>query len=161
MNIFILDKDPRKAARMLCDKHVGKMAIESAQMLCTAHWETENCCAGVCNPQYKKTHFNHPCTLWARESVGNYKWLVEHALELCKEFKKRYGKNHKSCEVVKWASKNIPRLSKKRRTPFAQAMPEKYRDKDAVKAYRKFYIKEKLNFARWKCGNKPRWIKRE
>ena len=36
MNIFYLDKDPVKAAEMSCDKHVVKMILESAQMLCTA-----------------------------------------------------------------------------------------------------------------------------
>ena len=37
MNIFILDKNPHVAAQMLCDKHVPKMIIESAQMLSTVH----------------------------------------------------------------------------------------------------------------------------
>ena len=37
MNIFILDKDPMKAAMMLCDRHVPKMIVESAQMLSTVH----------------------------------------------------------------------------------------------------------------------------
>ena len=37
MNIFYLDKDPVKAAEYSCDKHVVKMILESAQMLCTAH----------------------------------------------------------------------------------------------------------------------------
>jgi hypothetical protein len=37
MNIFYLDKDPKKAAQYSCDKHVVKMILESAQMLCTAH----------------------------------------------------------------------------------------------------------------------------
>ena len=37
MNIFILDEDPKVAARMQCDKHVVKMIVESAQMLCTTH----------------------------------------------------------------------------------------------------------------------------
>ena len=36
MNIFYLDKDPVVAAQMSCDKHVVKMILESAQMLCTA-----------------------------------------------------------------------------------------------------------------------------
>jgi len=35
MNIFYLDKDPVKAAQYSCDKHVVKMILESAQMLCT------------------------------------------------------------------------------------------------------------------------------
>ena len=37
MNIFVLHKDPTVAAQMLCDKHVPKMIVESAQMLSTVH----------------------------------------------------------------------------------------------------------------------------
>ena len=37
MNIFILHKDPIKAAQDQCDKHVVKMIVESAQMLSTVH----------------------------------------------------------------------------------------------------------------------------
>jgi hypothetical protein len=46
MNIFYLDKDPIKAAEYSCDKHVVKMILESAQMLCTAHrvLDGENIC---------------------------------------------------------------------------------------------------------------------
>ena len=36
MNIFFLDKTPYKSAQYLCDKHVVKMILESAQMLSTA-----------------------------------------------------------------------------------------------------------------------------
>ena len=37
MNIFYLDKDPVKAARAQYNKHIVKMILESAQMLCAAH----------------------------------------------------------------------------------------------------------------------------
>ena len=37
MNIFILDKNPIKAAQLQCDKHICKMIVESAKMLSTAH----------------------------------------------------------------------------------------------------------------------------
>jgi hypothetical protein len=37
MNRFILSEDPGIAALMHCDKHVVKMILEEAQMLCTAH----------------------------------------------------------------------------------------------------------------------------
>ena len=37
MNIFYLHKDPVVAAQMSCDKHVVKMILESAQLLCTCH----------------------------------------------------------------------------------------------------------------------------
>ena len=33
MNIFVVDEDPVIAARQLCDKHVVKMILETAQML--------------------------------------------------------------------------------------------------------------------------------
>ena len=36
MNIFYVDKNPVTAAKMMCDKHIIKMILESAQMLCTA-----------------------------------------------------------------------------------------------------------------------------
>jgi hypothetical protein len=35
MNIFYLDHDPVKAAQMMTDRHVVKMIVESAQLLCT------------------------------------------------------------------------------------------------------------------------------
>ena len=37
MNIFYLHKCPVKAAKIQYNKHVVKMVLESAQMLCTAH----------------------------------------------------------------------------------------------------------------------------
>jgi len=37
VNIFYLHKDPVVAAQMSCDKHVVKMILESAQLLCTCH----------------------------------------------------------------------------------------------------------------------------
>ncbi|MFW6233521.1 MAG: pyrimidine dimer DNA glycosylase/endonuclease V [Nanoarchaeota archaeon] len=148
MNIFVLHKNPKKAARMLCDQHVVKMILESGQMLCTAHWETGS------KALYKATHKNHPCTIWTRESIGNYKWLVKHSFEMCKEYTRRYGRIHKTQEIIKWNKKNTPNLKKKRKTPFVQAMPDKYKDKDAIKAYRNFYLGEKMRFAKWKCGRK-------
>ena len=44
-------------------------------------------------------------------------------------------------------------------TPFAQAMPEQYKDLDVVVAYRNYYIGEKNKFAVWKHSPKPTWWK--
>jgi hypothetical protein len=35
MNIFVLDEDPVISAQMQCDKHIVKMPLETAQMLCS------------------------------------------------------------------------------------------------------------------------------
>ena len=149
MNIFVLNKNPRKSARMLCDQHVVKMILESAQMLCTANNQNGS------KAPYRSTHINHPCNIWVRKSLGNYNWLLAHAQELCKEYTRRYNKIHKTQKIIEWCSKNKPKLKNKRRTPFVQAMPEKYKNADAVKAYKNYYIGEKLKFARWKLNNKP------
>ena len=37
MNIFALDPSPIVSAQMMCDKHVVKMIVETAQLLSTAH----------------------------------------------------------------------------------------------------------------------------
>ena len=86
MNIFYINEDPIIAARELADDHIRKMQIESAQMCCTAHWET-----GGTAP-YKRAHKNHPSTIWVRQSIQHYRWLIAHGLEICNEFEKRYGK---------------------------------------------------------------------
>ena len=38
MNIFVLDTDIDKCAEYHVDKHIVKMPLEAAQMLCTNHW---------------------------------------------------------------------------------------------------------------------------
>ena len=38
---------------------------------------------------YGVTHKHHPCTLWAGESNGNFRWLGELGLALCEEYEYR------------------------------------------------------------------------
>ena len=42
MNIFVLDENPQIAAQMHNDKHVVKMILETAQLLCGVHWVTDS-----------------------------------------------------------------------------------------------------------------------
>lgn len=154
MNIFVLHKNPRKAAKMLCDQHVTKMTLETAQILCSVRWITGS------EAPYKPTHIKHPCVLWTKKSLGNYKWLVKHGLALAKEFKKRYKKQHKCREIILWCKKNYPEIPRKGITKFAQAMPEKYKDENPVKAYQNYYLQEKLKFCKWKKSNEPKFVKK-
>ena len=153
MNIFILNEDPEIAAQEQCDKHVVKMILETAQMLCSAYPNGD--------APYKRTHFNHPCTIWARQSFNNYKWLILHGKALCKEYTKRYNKVHKSQKIIEWCDLNKVLLDfpKQGITPFIQAMPDEYKDESAVKAYRKYYCVEKKAFAKWDKTDKPKWFK--
>tara|TARA_X000001036_G_scaffold324941_1_gene303516 strand:+ start:713 stop:1165 length:453 start_codon:yes stop_codon:yes gene_type:complete len=150
MNIFVLDKNPHVAAMYACDRHVVKMILESAQMLCSVQPEG--------TAPYKRAFYNHPCTKWVRASSANYDWLIEHALALCAEYSRRYGKVHKSEKVIDWCDANRPELPDVGLTPFAQAMPEDYKNKDAVEAYRTYYRNDKRRFATWKDVDPPTWF---
>lgn len=152
MNIFVLDESPVVAAQSQCDKHVVKMVLETAQLLCSAFPD------GVA--PYKKTHVNHPCAVWTRESLDNFMWLGVHGSALAAEYELRYGKRHKSEEVIAWclANHDRARLESKGLTPFALAMPEEYKDDDAVLAYRRYYRGAKAGIATWKVREVPAWF---
>jgi hypothetical protein len=107
---------------------------------------------------YKQAFANHPCTVWARQTKENYMWLADHTLELCQEYTRRYGKVHSCEEMAKWFSMYYPlKTPDGDLTSFAQAMPDKYKAENAVKAYRNYYLGEKARFARWKEKNIPEW----
>lgn len=159
MNIFVVHENPIIAARSLCDKHVVKMIVEGCQMLSTIHRMASSHVLHAPVELYKQSFMNHPCTIWARESVDNYKWLTYHTHELSNEYTHRYGKVHKAHDMTKWFIFNIPYIIKKQQlTPFAQAMPDKYKNKCAIQAYRDYYIHEKARFAKWKFTEPPQWF---
>lgn len=182
MNIFVVDSNPRQAARDLCDKHVVKMIVESAQMLSTAHrvidgkpytrlsrtgrrlkcWShpNERMDLSLCLP----TMVNHPCTKWVMENDQNYLWLHQHTVGLLDEYTVRYHKAHSMDELIHVMLKTPPQGIAKATstTPFAQAMPDQYRvADDAVTAYRNYYAGEKRRFAVWKTARVPQWWKVE
>lgn len=151
MNIFAVDKDPVIAAQMLCDRHVSKMILESAQML-SAVAERYG------HPALYKVGFkNHPCTLWAGNRRANWEWLIKHSLAMEEEKIRRTGKGHTSAEVIRWYLNNNygPPVDNLPLEPFAMAMPDAYKDFESpVKAYRNYYLGDKQFF---KDGKRPTW----
>lgn len=151
MNIFYLDHDPAEAARLHCDKHVGKMLVESAQMLSTA-LRLSGFDIG-----YKAAYANHPMTVWVRSGAENYRWALALADGLATEFAHRFGRTHKTAAVLDdlrhgadWRARLGDGLS----TPLPLCMPEPYKVAgDPVASYRNFYRGEKARFARY--TNRP------
>ena len=145
MNIFYLHEDPVEAAKLQYNKHVVKMILESAQMLCTAHHEIMGDDADV---PYKRAHVNHPSTIWARRSAQNYVWLYDHFVALAQEYKKRYGKDHLSytkCEpYLRFLPGGLPYTGF---TQPPQAMPDEYKDECSLQAYWNYYINDKKHIA--------------
>jgi hypothetical protein len=166
MNIFSLHLNPAKCAKLHCDQHVVKMILETAQMLSTAQWKLVPEKAKALLQRsliYKPTHKNHPCVIWVCDSLDNYEWLSRLGKYLCKEYTERYQKVHKSQRIIQYLRHHPPEnLERRGLTERPQAMPPQYRDKDPVVAYRRYYVNEKMKFARWKHGIPDpivKWIK--
>jgi len=143
MNIFVLDIDPVKAAQAMDCVRVPKMVVESAQMMASAlrrHGATdEKMPLTKSGTPYKGGYHHHPCTVWAGESQENWMWLAHHAMQLCEEYYKRFNKMHACTDPIYHMiglQKIIPNTEL---TPFAQAMPDEYKDDDPVVAYRAYY----------------------
>ena len=152
MNIFVLHREPLIAASHQCDKHVVKMVLETAQLLCSQFEE------GIA--PYKRTHYNHPCSKWARVSKDNFLWLHEHGVGLLEEYTRRYKKTHKCTPIIEWCFKNVEKVNFESDvfTEHAQAMPETYKHTDPVIAYRNYYLGDKIKFAKWAKGTEaPEW----
>lgn len=156
MNIFVLDNDTKKCAVYHNDKHVVKMILEYAQLLCGAHHMTES----KHEIPYKLSHKNHPSAIWTRECIENYIWLCDLGLDLCEEYTYRYGKRHKSQDIIEWALIHKPSIKTNNDiTPFALAMPDECKVGDAVESYRTYYMTEKRKIANWKNRETPEWYK--
>lgn len=155
MNIFVLDLNPKKAAKMHFNKHVVKMITESCQMLCGVHHMTSD----RTDIPYRLSHKNHPCSKWVRESYSNYIWLLDLTRALLDEYTYRYEKKHACEKVYDWCSINLPNIPDKGLTKFAQAMPKELKSDDPVKSYRDFYIKEKMHIFAYKNRPIPNWLK--
>jgi len=155
MNIFVLDKNPKEAAKMHFDKHVVKMILESAQLLCSVHHLTSN----RTDIPYRLSHKNHPCTKWVRESYSNYIWLLDLTRALLDEYTFRYGKKHATEKAYEWCAINLPNIKDIGLTPFAQAMPIELKSDNSIESYRNYYIKEKIHLYAYKNRSTPEWLK--
>ena len=149
MNIFYLNSDPVKAAQIQYDKHVVKMILESAQMLCTAHHHYAGLNYPMVKVPYKKAHYNHPSTIWCRQNAEQYMWLYDHMIALGKEYTKRYNKTHLTITKCKKPLKQLPLgIPDSIFTEPPQCMPEEYKVKgDSLSAYWNYYEQEKYTVA--------------
>jgi len=151
MNLFFLDREIDNAVKYHCDKHVVKMCLETAQLLCTSLDRY-----GMVGP-YKPTHKRHPTALWTGDSIDHYLWLRVFGLTLCREYTWRYRKVHASANVIETLPVDPPFPDAGWKDP-PQAMPEKFKGDDPVGAYRRFYKAEKSRFALWTRRPIPKFM---
>ena len=174
MNIFVTNKDPIIAAQELCDQHCrSKMQIESAILL-------QHCFSNEILKQAPLTkkgeprksgkgYYNHPCSVWVRESKANFEWLVEHALEMFNERDYRWidSQPHFTKDFILWCRDNINKTQACKQlklTSFAIAINPKskcrqiknFETMSVLDKYRS-YIKFDKEFATWTKRLKPKW----
>ena len=158
MNVFVVNECPKISGHALLDKHVIKMPLETAQLLCTVARKR-----GFEAP-YKSTHANHPATLWLGQSSSNWNWLCEHGLAMSEEYTYRYGKVHKCQAIIQmmkdrtleiWGD-NAPYTE---HTPFVQCMPDEFKRENPIEGYQAYYMGAKSEIAKWKIpSTKPDWF---
>lgn len=143
MNIFVLDINPIKAAEAMDCVRVPKMVTESAQMMASAlrryDATDEQMPLTKSGKPYLGGYKHHPCTVWAGETRSNFWWLSLHAEALLDEYYHRFGKVHACHNAIYQMSGMYKMIPEGDLTPFAQAMPDEYKDDDAVEAYRRYY----------------------
>ena len=170
MNIFVTDPSPTVSAQVLPDKHVVKMPLETCQMLaivCSDKWGHGYGQIHRINGEPYKTEKgafrNHPCTIWANESIINTWWLVAHGISLCAEYTHRYGKVHSCEKTILEAGSIIPLHKPTTPSSFTRAMPDEYKHDTSIDTFTAYknYIRSKP----WAASNylrdpsrKPDWI---
>lgn len=140
---------------MQCDKHIPKMCVESAQLLCAA-LRLE----GVVDQRlYKLSHAHNPLVKWVRKSSSNYEWLLVHLITLLDEYSYRYSnKTHATSRLVSLLEFYIAVIPPGPQTPFVQCMPAEFKQDNTVEAYRAYYHSK--SFAKWnKTRQAPIWWK--
>lgn len=149
MNIFATHLCPKLSAKVLDDKRVIKMILESAQLLCNALWVHSSLLA----IPYKPTHMNHPCSIWVRTSSANYLWLVDHFEALLAEYQNRYGKIHACAQHLVFFRRMYHVIPHVPGTPFANCTP--YKSLQVNEAYKRVLIDK------WTADKrKPTWYRR-
>lgn len=164
MNLFILDIDPKISAQYHVDRHVVKMPTETAQMVSFLYHDPElwNKYIPSIIMGLSKSHYNHPCTIWMRESLDNFLYACKLGTELYNEYQYRYAqpeKHQRARKIFEFALQNPPNLPKIGRTPFAQAMDETFIQFSCpIENYREYYREGKKHLHKWTKRDIPHFI---
>ena len=161
MNIFALSRCPMQSAWWLDDIRKNKMILESAQMLSTA---VRVLCPDTDLQVYKVAYLNHPCTIWARQSRDNFKWLLSHMSHLWLQKGGEHGSARLIPQLDEYSSTGY--FPNEELTPFANCARNLERGVDysehtdtheAYRLYMNDRWKERNIALTWRWGKEPEW----
>lgn len=131
------------------------MPVEAVQMLVSA-CHRHGFQPGVITKAgtlHKGGYHNHPCTVWAGDTIANFRWTLAWGMALCAEYTNRYGKTHFAQGQLFKLMEAVDQLKLKAQmtegtlTSPALAMPDECKTPDPVESYR--------NCIRAKVADKP------
>lgn len=170
MNIFILDRDPVIAVRMLADCHVRKMCLEHAQIL--------SALVLLKNPRElpriehelhgpKPYNTKHP-VIAAVNTQAKMRYVLQYNSELQYEYRRRFGKYHAYLALD--YSYQVALVPLTENWDECQADPDglcrcfgefQTDEPDIVRAYREYYKYKKTKIRNWKYTGRaePDWLR--
>jgi len=164
MNIFYTEDCPIECSLHHCDIHVNKMIIEYSQLLSTAHHVLDDLGR---DDIMKKTHENHPCAIWVRESHQHYDYVYRLLFNLHNLYSMSHElKAHASSRFLSALEKSPNNIPAGCFVEPPQCMPEKFQQNDTKQAYMDYLnykFKEwlvptnKARPATWYLGQ-PDWV---
>jgi len=100
--------------------------------------------------------------VWVRENDANMLWAVLHGLAIGREYKYRYGKDHKSTTILQNIAgymfhDNFDEDYTLHTEP-PQCMPDEFKCDNYVEAYRAYYRTDKAHILNWTNRPQPDWI---
>ena len=161
MQLFVLDYVPRRAAGMLCDVHLRKMCLETAQILSSVLFlqgrELAPGMPKVYNPA-------HP-VIQAVDTPLKINWVILYNKALHREYFRRFGRKHAYRFLCSQYRKRLwscgVKLQKKDLSFARNFKDVEISEPDIVRAYRSYYCYKKTLLHRWSYTNtpEPEWLK--
>jgi len=170
--IWILDSDPVKSVRYLCDRDVGTVIKGSYYMLMNAYWYT----TGIRNTRIYNymmddldrkdiiltTTFQHfplgeipkfpngktPEIKFARQCMNHFLFTKEYFAASLDEYSERFYKDHPLADVLDWITAfppNLPMVNMEIIYYPMKIIPFKYRERNIVNAMRNWYKRKLFN----------------
>lgn len=163
MNIFVLDEHPAKAVTMLCDCHLQKMCVETAQILSGVLLRRgEKLLPGMPRPQ----NLNHPVIVAAEKASSATKWVTDYNEFLHIEYLYRFGKGHACADLAVRYSELFAFGDRPSKRKWAHLLATccgnlDVSGMDIVSAYRKYYTEVKkpqlVEKGLWHFTNREDW----
>ena len=159
MQLFILDKNPEVAVKMLADCHIIKMCLETAQILSSVinNMQKEN------DPNLPKPYNPKHPVIKAINSQCKINYVLKYNKALHNEYIHRFKKQHAYFKLIQ-IYERILFTPTKITHDYSFAMDFKNfntTETDIFNAFKQYYKFKKSIIKRWKYTNaiEPEWLK--